>query len=273
MLKGIGNVAGFHSFYQAFLQVQYKEKASRMLSSRGTLKLTDKNFGIYYPEIRSQLVSTNNQTGRITISGNMLSANELGLKMDSIQQISNKTIGAFAEVKPAGYQPMYAKIVRYVTSSQISSFLLSVVFIFVLIWVYLKNFKLSIIAIIPNITPVVMMLGLMGWLQISLDTATASIASIVLGIAIDDTIHYMYHYKKLKDSGIEARQARLLTTAHVTPAIILTGLLLICGYSFMLFASLKTVQLFGLLTAIAIISGVLCELILFPLLLHKFDKD
>ncbi|MDB5014223.1 MAG: hypothetical protein JWQ25_2425 [Daejeonella sp.] len=272
-IKGIGNVAGFHSFYEAFLQVQYKEKAFRMLNSQGTLKLADKNFALYYQELRSQLVSADNQTGRITISGNMLSANELSLKMASIKRISDKTIGAFADVKPAGYQPMYANIVNYVTSSQISSFLLSVGFIFLLIWIYLKNFKLTIIAIIPNITPVVMMLGLMGWLNISLDTATASIASIVLGIAIDDTIHYIYHYKNLKDSGIAAQEARLLTTAHVTPAIILTGLLLVCGYSFMLFASLKTVQFFGLLTAIAIISGVLCELILFPLLLQKFDED
>jgi hypothetical protein len=244
-----------------------------MLNSQGTLKLADKNFGIYYPEIRSQLVSADNQTGRITLSGNMLSANELSLKMNSINRISEKTIGAFAEVKPAGYQPMYAKIVNYVTSSQISSFLLSVGFIFLLIWIYLKNFKLTVIAIIPNITPVIMMLGLMGWLHISLDTATASIASIVLGIAIDDTIHYIYHYKKLKDSGLPAQTARLMTTAHVTPAIILTGLLLVCGYSFMLFASLKTVKFFGLLTAIAIVSGILCELILFPLLLQKFDKD
>lgn len=272
-IKGIGNVAGFHSFYQAFLQVQYKDKATRMQNSQGTLKLADKNFALYYPELRSQLISVDEQIGRITISGKILSANELSVKMDSIKLLSDKTISAFAEVKPAGYQPMYANIVHYVTSSQISSFLLSVVFIFLLIWIYLKDFKLTVIAIIPNITPVVMMLGLMGWLNISLDTATASIASIVLGIAIDDTIHYIYHYKKLKDSGVTAQEARLMTTAHVTPAIILTGLLLVCGYSFMIFASLKTVQFFGLLTAIAIISGVLCELILFPLLLQKFDND
>ena len=112
----------------------------------------------------------------------------------------------------------------------------------------------------------------MGWMGIYVDTATASIASIVLGIAIDDTIHYIYHYKNARLKGYSVARAQRTIAYHILPAIILTCTLLVAGYVCMLFASLKTVQLFGLLTAIAILSGLFCELIVFPLLLNRFDK-
>jgi predicted RND superfamily exporter protein len=147
------------------------------------------------------------------------------------------------------------------------------VFIFLLIWAFIKNLKLAFLAVISNFFPVIVMLGIMGLCNINLDTATASIAAIVLSICVDDTVHYIYHYRKLRKGGAAPADARLQTTRHVGPAIIITGLLLFSGYSLMMFGQLQTVKLFGLLTAIAIVTGIFSELILFPLMLERFDKE
>jgi predicted RND superfamily exporter protein len=117
------------------------------------------------------------------------------------------------------------------------------------------------------------MVGIMGLCGIYLDTATASIAAIVLCICVDDTVHYIYHYRMVRKEGYTPGEARMKTTRHIGPAIIITGLLLFSGYSFMMLGQLQTVRLFGLLTAIAIVVGIFGELVLFPLMLERFDTS
>ncbi|WP_207429707.1 RND family transporter [Pedobacter sp. SYSU D00535] len=270
-LKGVERVLGFHSFYEGILQSEHGEKTDIAIQSKGAVKLADRTFQRFYPDLYPQFIS--GKTGRITISGHMTSAMSLSKKLDTIGTIAANTLEKYARVEPAGYQPMYTSIVKYVTTSQINSFVLSLLVVAALIMIYLKNIRLAIIALIPNIIPILIMFGIMGWFGIYIDTATASIAAIILGIAIDDTIHYIYHYNTLKKGGRTAAEARRLTAGHVLPAVILTAILLTSGYSFMLFASLKTVQLFGLLTSIALIAGLFSELLIFPLLLHRFDTD
>jgi predicted RND superfamily exporter protein len=211
------------------------------------------------------------RTGRITVSGRMLSARQLTAKMDSVLAIAGATLGPVATVTPAGYQPMYARITDYVTSSQTNSLLTSFGLVFVLTWAFLRNFRLALIAVVPNLFPVLVLLGVMGWWGITLDTATASIAAIVLSFCTDDSIHFIHAYQLSRRNGASPAEARLVTVRHVGSTSVLTSVILFLGYSVMLLASLKTVQLFGLLTAISIVGALFGELIIFPLVLERFD--
>jgi predicted RND superfamily exporter protein len=202
----------------------------------------------------------------------MLPARQLTAKMDTVMQISEVTLGRVAKVQPSGYQPLYANIVGYVTESQVSSLLLSFGCIFGLVWLFIRNLRLAALAVIPNLFPVLVMMGRMGWLGIALDTATASIAAVVLSFCVDDTIHFIYHYAQNRKAGQSPAEARLSTITHAGPAILLTSVVLFFGYVFMLFGSLKTVQYWGLLTAIAIAAALYGELIVFPLVLERFDR-
>src|SRR5690606_5313829 len=132
--------------------------------------------------------------------------------------------------------------------------------------------KLALLAIISNFFPVIVMLGFMGLAGINLDIATASIAAIVLSICVDDTVHYIFYYRKLREKGSSPSFARLQTTRHIGPAILITSLILFCGFAFMMLGQLQTVKLFGLLTALAIFTGLFGEVVLFPLMLEKFDR-
>jgi predicted RND superfamily exporter protein len=192
--------------------------------------------------------------------------------MDTVMSIAAATLGPVATVMPAGYQPMYARITDYVTTSQTNSLLTSFGLVFLLTWGFIRSFRLALIAVVPNLFPVLVLLGLMGWWGIPLDTATASIAAIVLSFCTDDSIHFIHAYQQNRHRGFSPAEARLATIAHIGPTILLTSVILFLGYAVMLLASLKTVQLFGLLTAISIVGALYGELVIFPIVLERFDR-
>ncbi|MBO0933776.1 efflux RND transporter permease subunit [Fibrella aquatilis] len=272
-LPGVGQVFGFQSLYVGGLEAVYKDKSRRLLQSPAALKQAHRQLTSQYPQLAQKFIHEPSHTGRITISGTMLSAGALSTKMDTLMRISDTTLGRVATVKPAGYQPMYAGIVNYVTTSQVSSLLLSFGLIFVLVWLFIRNVKLAALTVIPNLFPVLVMLGAMGWLGIYLDTATASIGAIVLSFCVDDSVHFIYAYQQNRHAGQSPAAARLTTITHVGPAIVLTAIVLFSGYILMVFGSLKTVQLWGLLTAIAIAGALYGELVIFPLVLERFDRN
>jgi len=154
----------------------------------------------------------------------------------------------------------------------VRSIILAGFLIFILLWIFLGSLRLSLISLIPNFFPVFMLLGTMVWFGIALDTATASIASIVLSFSIDDTMHFIWHYRMERKQGGSAAKARKKTMAHVGRAIVFTSLVLFAGYALMWFGSLKTVVYFGTLTASSIIAALISQLFIFPLLLAKWDR-
>lgn len=271
-ITGAGSVFGFHSFYQAALTAQYGALNNRMYRSRSTLSTIHNRLPVYYPNLYANFVHEASQTGRITLFGTMMSAKELNRKTDTLLRMSRQAFGQSAKILPSGYQPMYADIVEYVTTSQVNSLLMSGIIIFLLVLLFIRNLKLTLLATMANLIPVIIMLGVMGWAGIYIDTASACIAAIVLSICIDDTIHFIYHYQHLRKLGRTQFQAQSETMNHIGSSILLASVVLIAGYSLMIFGSLKTVQLFGLLTVIALIAALYAELIIFPLVLDKFDK-
>ena len=271
--RGVGRVFGFHSLYQGGLEAQFGRKSRNALGSRAALRRVHQQAQRQYPKLTNQFIHEPTQTGRIMLSGTMLSAGELTAKIDTLMRIADATLGHVATVTPAGYQPMYAGIVNYVATSQVASLLLSFGLVFGLVWLFIRNLKLAALTVIPNLFPVAVMMGIMGWLGIDVDTATASIGAIVLSICCDDSIHFIYQYRQNRRTGKRPDEARLATITHVGPAIVLTSLVLFAGYTLMVFGSLKTVQLWGLLTAVALAGALYGELVIFPLVLERFDKE
>jgi uncharacterized protein len=271
-INGVGGLFGFQSFYQAALVAQYHQQSATMIRSSSVLATVHQQLPVYYPALYSGFIHEPTQTGRITLFGKMTSAKELTRKMDTVLAASKYFFGNTASVAASGYQPMYADIVSYITTSQVNSLLVSGIMIFVLVLIFIRHLRLTILATVANFIPVVVMLGIMGLTGIYLDTASASIAAIVLSICIDDTIHYIYHYKHLRQEGATQATAQRETMDHIGSSILLASIVLIAGYALMIFGSLKTVQLFGLLTVIALVVALYAELIIFPLVLKRFDN-
>ncbi|GAA3956624.1 efflux RND transporter permease subunit [Hymenobacter antarcticus] len=271
-MPGAGAGFGFQSLYLAALEPRFGPKARRALHSQGVVRAVHAQLRASYPALARQYVHEPSQTGRITVAGPMLSARQLTARMATVLGIARATLGPVARVTPAGYQPMYARITAYVTTSQTNSLLTSFGLVFLLTWAFIRNFRLAVLAVVPNLFPVLVLLGVMGWAGIALDAATASIAAIVLSLCTDDSIHFIHAYQQGRLRGELPAVARRATVAHIGPTVVLTSVILFLGYAVMLLASLKTVQLFGALTAVAIVGALFGELVIFPLVLERFDR-
>ncbi len=268
----IGSINGLNDIYRAAFVQRYKEDWRRGFEKAGIIRKVTEYTEVLNPALLRNFTDTSFQLGRINIAGEIVTAGELGAIMDTIQEIADRNFSDLAEVKASGYQSLYAGIVNYVTESQVKSFSLAVVLIFILLYLFLRDFKLALLSLLPNFFPIITMLGCMGFLGINLDTATASIASIVLSFSIDDTMHFAYQYRRLRNKGRSTMFARRATISHVGKAIILSSTVLFAGYFLMLLGDLKTVLYFGILTSISILAALVGQLFLFPILLQKFDK-
>jgi len=155
---------------------------------------------------------------------------------------------------------------RHLISTLIVSLALTLLVIAVIFRLLLPGTRFTLLALLPNLWPVVGVLGIMGWFGIPLDVATVMVASIVLGLAVDDTIHTLGHFRHLAPVH-GSRRAVVHTLEQTAPAYLLTGLILAAGFGVCALSDFNPTARFGALSAVAIGFAVLGDLFLLPALL------
>ena len=166
---------------------------------------------------------------------------------------------------------LYQDILQRLFSSQILTLGLVYAALFIVFLLIFRSPRLALIALVPNLLPTLAVLGIMGWLNIPLDLMTITIAAIAMGIAVDDTIHYMHRFQlERAEHGYEEAVER--THSSVGLAILYTSLLIIAGFSMLAFSDFVPSILFGLLTSMAMALALLVDLCLLPILLRWGPK-
>jgi predicted RND superfamily exporter protein len=137
------------------------------------------------------------------------------------------------------------------------------VFITIVMIVALRSLPLGLLSVIPNVVPIAAMLGAMGYLGISLNSFNSMIASIAIGIAVDDTIHILTGFKRFS-ADLPIKAAIRETVAHEGAAILATSAVLFAGFCVLLLATFVPTRNFGGLTAVAIAFALVGDLIVLP---------
>ncbi len=210
-------------------------------------------------------------------SGMRISGRAKNITSNQCKILLNKTDRYFEENLPAGLTgrmtgivPLYVHMVDYIIKSQIFSFSLAFVIIFLLLGLQLKSLRLGLISIIPNSIPIAMTMGAMGLFKINLDTATVMISTVAIGIAVDDTIHFLNRYKlEYRETGSheEAIRKALNTSGR---AIVTTSIILLFGFWTLLFGSFKPTAYFGFLSGVTMITALIGDLLVLPAVLVLF---
>ncbi len=174
------------------------------------------------------------------------------------------------QVRLTGMLVLYNNMLQSLHRSQIQT--LGVVFLAIMAMfvVLFRSLRLAVIAIIPNLVAAGMVLGLMGWLKIPLDIMTITIAAITIGIAVDDTIHYIHRFQVEIVRDDNARAAVRRCHAGVGRAMYYTSVIVIVGFSILALSDFKPTIYFGLLTGAAMAVALVANLSLLPLLLILF---
>ena len=205
---------------------------------------------------------------RVNESAENLNRNEL------LEKINNDLITKFNlsedRFEITGLAVLYNNMLQSLFQSQIGSLLIVFSVIAFMLLLIFKSFKIMVIGLIPNIFVASSVVGILGLLKIPLDIMTITVAAISVGMAVDNTIHYIYRYKK--EMKITNSVEIALQNAHTTTgrAIFYTAATIATGFSILSLSNFFPTQLFGIFTALAMLIAFISSLSLLPNLLVKF---
>jgi predicted RND superfamily exporter protein len=188
-----------------------------------------------------------------------------------IEKTSNGLINKFGlkqdEVHLTGMAILYNNLLQSLFRSQILT--IGVVFFAILLMfaILFKSLYLAVIAIIPNMVAASMMLGLMGISGIPLDIMTITIAAVCIGIAVDDTIHYIHRYKKEFQTDHHYQETIIRCHSSIGRAMYFTSVTITIGFSILALSNFIPIIYFGLLTGFAITIALIANMTLLPVLI------
>ena len=157
------------------------------------------------------------------------------------------------------------------TEGQIKSLAITMILVFGIMFALFLSLKVGLIAIAPNVFPIIINFGIMGWFGIELSMATSLIASIAIGLAVDDTIHYLVRYNREFKTDLDEKRAIRDTLTHVGKPITFTTVTICVGFSVLLFSSFKPTAIFGAMMVITSLSALVGDLIVLPSLIQHVE--
>jgi predicted RND superfamily exporter protein len=171
--------------------------------------------------------------------------------------------------EPLGNAILLARSADEIASAQGRSIALASIAIFVLVTIALRSWRLGLVALLPNLFPVLLFFGLLGLGAAPLSLPTSLIGAVALGIAIDDTVHFLVRYRRERAAGATPADASRRTGFAVGRPIAITSLMLSAGFGVIALSSFATLQEFGLLFAMTIGLCLVADLLLLPALLVR----
>jgi predicted RND superfamily exporter protein len=192
--------------------------------------------------------------------------------INDVEQRFRRVLGDDIELAVTGMAALLSRTMHATIISMAESYAIAAGVITLMMILLIGNLRIGLVAMIPNLTPIILTLGLIGWVGMPLDLFTILIGSIAIGLAVDDTIHFMHNYRRYHhDTGDvdEAVRQTLLTTGR---AMLVTTVVLSIGFFLYMFSNLNNLQNFGLLTGFTIIMALLADFFLAPALMKELHK-
>ncbi|MDB9888720.1 MMPL family transporter [Flavobacteriaceae bacterium] len=176
-------------------------------------------------------------------------------------------------LKVNGFAVVFAGLNKFILATQLKSFFAAFIAAFICLWLFIRQIRTTLLVLIPNILPLAVLAILMWLFKIPLDVTTAMITPIMLGIAMDDTIHLIYKYRKYKTT-FESPTKRIDQALHYSAtALLATTVALVAGFLIIATSAVPSVRSFGILCAITVSTALITDLFYLPALLKRFEKN
>jgi len=187
--------------------------------------------------------------------------------LEEIEAHATQLFGTAAKVTSTGNSAVAIRTYAALIPAMAQSYAIAFLAVTPLMVLLLGSWRRGLLSMLPNLFPVWLTLGLMGWLGMPLDLSTMMIGAIVLGVAVDDTIHFMHVFRREQGAGLSASMAIERTLATTGRAMLFTSIVLIAGFGTFLLASMGNLVVTGLLTTFAIATAFLADVLISPALL------
>lgn len=231
------------------------------------------------PKDRSRLVTDDYSRARIGLNSINVGSIEALEIMEKVQGFMDERFESLEhrypdlEVALTGNMALLAIMLDYLAWAQIKSFGLALLVISIILFVVLGSSKAGLVALAPNLFPILTAFGLMGYFKIPLDADTLLVAPIIIGLAVDDTIHFMTHFRIEMERSRNIAQAAVRSIREAGQAISFTSLILSVGFLVFLLSFHNGLSHFGIFAAIAIMTALISDLFLLPALCQVMNVD
>ena len=178
--------------------------------------------------------------------------------------------GARPEV--TGIFVLLARLVDSVLADQLKTILVASAAIALVMLIAFRSFVLAIAALITNLIPIAIVLGLLGWLGIKMNMGAAMIAAVSLGLSIDSSIHYIWSFRLSLSRGSDVSGAILFAQQRVGRAALMSTMALVVGFSSLAVSQFIPTVYFGVLVCLSMLGGLLGNLVVLPILLNLFAQ-
>jgi predicted RND superfamily exporter protein len=192
------------------------------------------------------------------------------LFVKKLENFASRLFGKDVKVVVTGAVSINSKVIDSMMGNLATGYFLAFFIIALFMIIAVGDVKLGLVAMIPNMYPIIAGLGLMGLLDIPLNTYNLIGGSIVIGVAVDDTIHFFHNFRNyyIKTGDVEIAVNETLRSAG--RALITTTLILVCCFWLRLFSPLKVISDFGLIMGFSLLVAFLADVMLAPALLNAF---
>jgi len=266
-LEPVGKVLSFSSIIDVATQLNNNKELGSLEMGVLYTKIPDN----IKREIVDPYISIKDSEARISLrikdSLENLRRNDLLLKINS--DLENKLDLKKEEFKLGGVLILFNNLLQSLFKSQILTLGFVMLGILIMFIILFKNLKLAFIGVIPNFIAAFFILGLIGILRIPLDMMTITIAAITIGIAVDNSIHYIYRFKEEYSKLRNYKKTLKLCHSTVGKAILNTSITIVFGFSILVMSNFIPTIYFGVFTGIAMLLAMVSVLTLLPSLLLK----
>ncbi len=203
---------------------------------------------------------------KITLNSISMGSRGYASVLSEMDRILTDHLGEEYEFRVTGLVPLVDSSQAYMVRSQIQSIALAVVAISITFIILLRSIRLTVLGLIPNLIPILGTFGFMGFITMPLDVATIMVASVSLGIVVDNTIHFLFRYKRYlkKEGRIRAAVDTLRTSGQ---AIAIAGFINCLGFGVLIFSGFRPMRNFGTLVSLTMLGALIGATILLPALL------
>ncbi len=225
----------------------------------------------FQPEFESSLYNPERGRMRIMLRARERQASES--KLHLIAQAEQLAREEFPDAKATGLFVLLAHLIESLLRDQLVSFVLAAIGIGGMMAIAFRSVWIGLISLIPNLFPIVLVIGTMGWIGLPINIATAMIASVSMGLTVDSSIHYISGYRRARREQLGVIEALRVTHQEVGLALVFANVALIVGFSVLTLSHFIPLVYFGILVSVAMLGGLIGNLVLLPLLLRMLEKS
>ena len=220
-----------------------------------------------------KLFSDDFKTAGLVLGVKEIKTSELRVVLEAIKTDFEKNFDTNAyKLDINGFSVVFSQLNNFILETQFKSFFAAFFVAFLCLWFFIKSLRTTVLVLIPNILPLAILAIFMSLLDIPLDVSTAMITPIMLGIAMDDTIHLVYKYKQAKTEANTPEQRINIAMQYTGNALFSTTIALVAGFLIISSSAVPSVSDFGMLCAVTVGIALITDIIYLPALLKRFDK-